>query len=324
MRPVLEVRGLETSFANGRVRAVNSVSFNVNEGETVAIVGESGSGKSVTAMSILRLIPTPGGEITGGEVLFDGQDLLKLDDRQMRRIRGKDIAFIFQEPMSSLNPVLRIGSQMVEPAVIHRLAAGKKRLMELCMSLLEKVRISDPRRRAAVYPHEMSGGMRQRAMIGISLACAPRLLIADEPTTALDVTVQAQILELLREVSQETGASMILITHDLGIVARYAQRVNIMYAGRIVESGRTQEIFINPRHPYTIGLIRSMPGRGAAARKRLQPIPGNPPDMARPIKGCPFQPRCSFAIDRCSEDEPGLEEISPSHHRACWVDTSES
>ena len=320
MKPLLEVSDLRTSFAGGVIKAVNGVSFDVREGETVAIVGESGSGKSVTAMSILRLIPTPGGEITGGKVVFDGQDLLALDDRRMQRVRGKDIAFIFQEPMSSLNPVLRIGSQIVEPAVIHRLKSGAKRLHDLCLGLLEKVRIPDPQRRISAYPHELSGGMRQRAMIAMALACEPRLIIADEPTTALDVTVQAQILELLRDLTRQSRCSMILITHDLGVVARYAQRVNIMYAGRIVESGSTRAIFRGSRHPYTLGLMASMPGLERRAGQRLQPIPGQPPDMARPPAGCPFSPRCSYAVERCHSEMPPLTSVAPDHNKACWVD----
>jgi len=321
-KPLLRVRGLKTVFRqpHGQVNAVNGVTFDVRHGETVAIVGESGSGKSITAMSILRLIPSPPGEIVDGEIEFGGRDLLGLSDEEIRLVRGNEIAMIFQEPMSSLNPVLTIGRQLAEPLMVHKRVQGKQAIRERCLELLRQVRIPDPERRLDAYPHEFSGGMRQRAMIAMGLACEPRLIIADEPTTALDVTVQAQILELLKDLTRTHGTSMILITHDLGVVARYADRINVMYAGRIVERGTAHEIFNSPKHPYTIGLMESMPRLNQPAGTRLQPIPGQPPDLSKLPQGCAFSPRCRFATERCRQEAPPLEQLSEEHWKACWVD----
>jgi oligopeptide transport system ATP-binding protein len=320
-KPLLRVKGLKTVFRQGKnvVNAVDGVSFDVRHGETLAIVGESGSGKSVTAMSILRLIPSPPGEILEGEIEFDGRDLLTLSDEEIRQVRGNEIAMIFQEPMSSLNPVLTIGRQISEPIEVHRRAQGQG-ILRRCLDLLRQVRIPDPAARMNAYPHQFSGGMRQRAMIAMALACEPRLIIADEPTTALDVTVQAQILELLKDLTRQHGTSMILITHDLGVVARYADRINVMYGGRIVERGTAQEIFENPKHPYTIGLMESIPRLDQPVGTRLQPIPGQPPDLSNPPSGCRFHPRCRFAVERCSQELPPLRQLSDEHWTACWVD----
>ena len=321
-RTLLDVQGLHTVFEKdgNEVHAVNQVSFDVKEGEILAIVGESGSGKSITAMSLLRLIPSPPGRIVGGRVLFNDQDLLDLDGEQIRRLRGRDIAMIFQEPMTSLNPSLRIGRQLAEPLRVHG-SVPKEKVRERCLELLRQVRLGDPEKRLDAYPHELSGGMRQRVMIAMGLACLPKLLIADEPTTALDVTVQAQILELLRDLVRANNSSMMLITHDLGVVARYADRINVMYAGRIVERGTAEEIFHHPKHPYTLGLMESMPRLDQAPGSRLTPIPGQPPDLSDPPPGCPFHPRCRFAEARCRSERPPLEQITDNHWKACWVDT---
>ena len=321
-RTLLDVQDLHTVFEKdgNEVHAVNQVSFDVKEGEILAIVGESGSGKSITAMSLLRLIPSPPGRIVGGRVLFNDQDLLDLDDEQIRRLRGRDIAMIFQEPMTSLNPSLRIGRQLAEPLRVHG-SVPKEKVRERCLELLRQVRLGDPEKRLDAYPHELSGGMRQRVMIAMGLACLPKLLIADEPTTALDVTVQAQILELLRDLVRANNSSMMLITHDLGVVARYADRINVMYAGRIVERGTAEEIFHHPKHPYTLGLMESMPRLDQAPGSRLTPIPGQPPDLSDPPPGCPFHPRCRFAEARCRSERPFLEQITDNHWKACWVDT---
>jgi len=318
---LLEVRNLKTYFhSDGSVvKAVDGVSFDVRAGETVAIVGESGSGKTVTALSVLRLIPDPPGEIITGEIRFAGRDLLSLSEAEVRKIRGNRIAMIFQEPMTSLNPSLTVGRQVGEPIEIHQ-RASRKNAWDKCIALLHKVRIPDPEQRANAYPYQFSGGMRQRAMIAMSLACEPELIIADEPTTALDVTVQAQVLHLLKELTRETGAALVIITHDLGVVARYADRVNVMYAGRIVETGQTSEIFNNPKHPYTVGLMNSLPRLDGDVRFALQPIEGHPPDLANLPSGCAFQPRCQYAVDRCLAKPPELSEVNPEHLAACWVD----
>ncbi len=323
--PLLEVRDLKTHFFadGGVVKAVDGVSFDVRPGETVAIVGESGSGKSVSALSILRLIPDPPGEIVGGEIHFEGQDLLELDEEEIRDIRGNRIAMIFQEPMTSLNPVLTIGRQVAEPIELHR-GLDRKTLLDKCIELLRKVQIPDARHRLKSYPHQFSGGMRQRAMIAMGLGCEPRLIIADEPTTALDVTVQAQILELLKDLTRETDASLILITHDLGVVARYADRVNVMYAGRIVERGTARDIYNTPRHPYTIGLMVSVPRLDEAVKTRLEAIDGQPPDLADAPPGCPFHPRCAHAEQRCAQELPPLTQVGGEHWKACWVDVGET
>ncbi len=321
MAPVLQVRGLTTRFrtSGGIVTAVDGVSFDVAAGETLAIVGESGSGKSVTALSILRLIPSPPGRIEAGEVLFEGTDLLKLDDAGIRAMRGNKIAMIFQEPMSSLNPGLTVGMQVAEPIVRHQRSAWANAL-NAAKGLLDSVRIPDSARRLAAYPHQFSGGMSQRVMIAMALACAPRLIIADEPTTALDVTVQAQILDLLKARAVETEAAMIMITHDLGVVARYADRVAVMYGGRIVETAPARDLYRNPRHPYTRGLMASVPRMDAAHDERLVPIDGQPPDLARLPPGCAFAPRCRSAIARCQTERPALVEAAPRHMKACLID----
>ena len=319
MAALLEVRDLHTEFRTGAgtVRAVDGVSYTVERGETVAIVGESGSGKSVGALSILRLIPDPPGRVTGGEVWFDGRDLLKLPEETMREIRGGDIGMVFQEPMTSLNPVLTIGRQLTETVEQHRgldRGAAEKRAVEL----LQLVGIADPRRRLKQYPHQLSGGMRQRVMIAIALSCDPKLIIADEPTTALDVTIQAQILELMRELTRRLDVALIIITHNLGMVARYAQRVNVMYAGRIVESGSAADIYRAPRHPYTIALLRSVPRLDRPRQARLDPVEGQPPDLTRLDAGCAFRPRCRFAVEACGHARPPLEAAGSGHLAACF------
>ena len=322
--PLLAVEELAVRFHTDRgvVPAVDGVSFDVAEGETLAIVGESGSGKSVTAMSILRLIQRPAGEIAGGRVMFEGRDLLQLPERQMQEIRGDRIAMISQEPMSSLNPALTIGLQVGEPLNRHRGTPWPDAL-KAAEEMLCKVHIPGAASRVRAYPHEFSGGMRQRAMIAMALACTPRLIIADEPTTALDVTVQAQILELLKQLTREAGSAMILITHDLGVVARYADRVCVMYAGRVVESGTALEIYEDPRHPYTMGLMASVPRLDDAGRQRLVPIEGQPPDLANMPPGCAFAPRCRFVTDRCRQERPALLSVGPQHMKACFADVAQ-
>jgi len=319
--PLLSVRDLSVSFRTprGTVRAVESLSFDLNAGETLAIVGESGSGKSVTALSLLRLIPDPPGRIDRGEILFEGRDLLKLDDAGIRAIRGDRIAMIFQEPMSSLNPVLTVGTQVGEPIRLHRGASWAVAL-EQVKALLEKVSIPDAASRLHAYPHQFSGGMRQRVMIAMALACAPQLIIADEPTTALDVTVQAQILAILKQITREVNSALILITHDLGVVARYADRVAVMYGGRIVEMAPARELYARPRHPYTRGLMDSIPRLDDASDKRLVPIDGQPPDLARLPPGCAFAPRCRHAVERCRAERPVLAQAGENHYKACFAD----
>jgi oligopeptide/dipeptide ABC transporter ATP-binding protein len=319
MPPLLEVRELRTEFRTGAglVRAVDGISYTVDPGETVAIVGESGSGKSVEALSILRLIPDPPGRIVSGEVLFDGQDLRMLSEEEMRKVRGRDIGMVFQEPMTSLNPVLTIGRQITETLEQHQgadRAAADKRAVEL----LEMVGIADARRRLRQYPHQLSGGMRQRVMIAIALACNPKLIIADEPTTALDVTIQAQILELMKSLTQRLGVAQIIITHNLGVVARYASRVNVMYAGRIVEAGSAEAIYHEPRHPYTVALLKSVPRLDQPRRARLDPVEGSPPDLTKLDGGCAFRPRCRFAVEACGRSIPALEAVGNGHLAACF------
>ena len=321
-QPLLSVRNLVTRFrtARGTLTAVDHVSFDVNAGETLAIVGESGSGKSVTALSILRLIPDPPGQIASGEILFEGRDLLKLSDAEIRDVRGDRIAMIFQEPMSSLNPSLTVGMQVGEPVNLHRKLPWRKAL-DKARELLGMVRMSDTASRVGAYPHQFSGGMRQRAMIAMALACEPRLIIADEPTTALDVTVQAQILDLLKDLAQRTNSALILITHDLGVVARYADRVVVMYAGRVVESAPAAELYAHPRHPYTRGLMASVPRLDGNTDERLIPIEGQPPDLARLPPGCAFAPRCRQASDACRSAPPPLRSIAPLHQLACVLES---
>ena len=318
---LLEVRNLTTRFRTeaGWVTAVHDVSFDLAPGETLAIVGESGSGKSVTALSMLRLIPQPPGEITGDHVMFEGQDLLKASDAELQAIRGSRIAMIFQEPMTSLNPSLTLGVQVGEPLVLHSGATWAAAYAK-AGDLLEKVRIPDARSRVNAYPHQMSGGQRQRAMIAMALACQPKLIIADEPTTALDVTVQSQILALLKDLTRETGAALILITHDLGVVARYADRVAVMYAGRIVETAPARTLYRRPLHPYTRGLLASIPRLDAPAGQRLIPIDGQPPDLAQLPPGCAFAPRCRDVMPACADARPSLQEAAPNHWKACFAD----
>jgi len=319
---VLEVKNLQTVFFtnSGLFRAVDDVSFSVRRGETLAIVGESGCGKSVSALSIMRLVPDPPGRIIGGSVSREGTDLLTLDEAAMRDVRGNRISMIFQEPMTSLNPVMRIGDQIIEAVRLHQKASHKEAWKQ-AVDMLRLVRIPEPERRAQEYPHQLSGGMRQRAMIAMALACRPALLIADEPTTALDVTIQAQILALIVDLQKRLGTGLILITHDLGVVAQTAQRVIVMYAGKKVEEATVEALFETPLHPYTRGLMASMPaviGLGAKTEARLTEIPGMVPSLTKLPPGCAFAPRCKLAIDRCRQAYPPLEETRPNHWAACW------
>jgi oligopeptide/dipeptide ABC transporter ATP-binding protein len=303
---------------DGELRAVDGLSYHVNKGECVAVVGESACGKSVSALSIMRLIPYPPGIIVGGEIIFDGQDVLKLSEAEMRHIRGNRIAMVFQEPTTSLNPVLNIKKQLSETLRLHR-GLDKKTATEESFKLLKLVGIPDPEKRLLDYPHQFSGGMQQRIMIAIALSCNPALLIADEPTTSVDVTVQAQLLEVLNNLRTQFGTSVIIITHNLGVVARYADSVQVMYAGRLVESGPTDVIYSEPRHPYTIGLIASVPRLDLPRKRGLSAIDGLPPNLARLSRNvCPFSPRCKFAIQKCREQRPELEEAGPGHFAACF------
>ncbi len=319
MAPLLRVKDLKTYFftEDGVVKAVDGVSYDVEEGETLGLVGESGCGKSVSALSILRLIPHPPGKIVGGEVWFDGQDLLKVDEDEIRHIRGNRIAMVFQEPMTSLNPVLTIGRQITEALELH-LKLDKDAARRRAAELLDMVGIPDAAKRLNDYPHQFSGGMRQRVMIAMALSCNPKLLLADEPTTALDVTIQAQILEIMARLSRELGTAVVIITHNLGVVARYADRVNVMYAGKIVESASALEVYGHPRHPYTVGLLRSVPRLDQARKDRLEPIEGVPPDLANLPKGCSFAPRCKWRQQICLEQGPPLAMVGEGHMSACW------
>ena len=320
METLLDVRNLQTQFhtSGGVVRAVDGVSWDVKPGETVALVGESGCGKSVSALSVMRLVAAPAGRIVGGEVLFKGRDLLSLPEDEMRQVRGREIAMVFQEPMTSLNPVLSVGRQLTEPCEIH-LGMTPAQSRARAVEILGLVGIADGDRRLRQYPHQFSGGMRQRLMIAMALSCNPALILADEPTTALDVTIQAQILELMKDLSRRLGAAMLMITHNLGVVARYADRVNVMYAGKIVERGTAREIYANPRHPYTLGLLRSVPRLDEPKKAKLAPIQGQPPDLTRLPPGCAFAPRCDFAVDRCRTEVPPLDAVEPTHLSACWL-----
>jgi peptide/nickel transport system ATP-binding protein len=321
--PLLAIEDLRTYFftRDGVVRAVDGVSYSVRAGETLAVVGESGCGKSVTALSILRLIASPPGRIVGGSIRFQGGNLLEFSDQEMRAIRGNEISMIFQEPMTSLNPVLTIGRQIAETLVLHQRLDHKAAMMR-AVEMLRLVHIPEAERRVGQYPHQLSGGMRQRVMIAMALACNPKLLIADEPTTALDVTIQAQILDLMRELKAKTGSAIILITHDLGVVAEMAERVVVMYAGRKVEEAPVEALFGNPQHPYTKGLLSSVPQLGetlkAQPRERLMEIPGMVPSLRSEIVGCAFAPRCPLASDRCRAEAPALEEKQPAHFAACF------
>ena len=316
---LLEIEGLKTQFftSAGTVRAVDGVNYNVEAGETVAVVGESGCGKSVTALSIMRLVADPPGKIVEGEIRFNGTDLISLDEEEMRKIRGRDIGMVFQEPMTSLNPVLSVGRQLTETLETH-FGMSREDADKRAIELLGLVGIAEPERRLEQYPHHFSGGMRQRVMIAMALACDPKLIIADEPTTALDVTIQAQILELMKSLTREMGVAMIIITHNLGVVARYADRVNVMYAGKIVETGTAEEIYHNPRHPYTLALLKSVPRLDLPRGAKLDPVDGQPPDLARLDDGCPFRPRCRFAQDGCANAVPPLAEVREKHWSACF------
>ncbi|MCP5150228.1 MAG: ABC transporter ATP-binding protein [Ectothiorhodospiraceae bacterium] len=318
MPKLLEVEDLRTQFytTEGVVKAVDGITYSVDEGETVAIVGESGCGKSVGAMSVLRLIPNPPGQIVGGQIRFQGRDLLTLDDAEIRKVRGHKIAMVFQEPMTSLNPVLSIGTQLTE-TMMHHLGTTQQEADRRAVELLGMVGIGEPERRLKQYPHHFSGGMRQRVMIALALSCEPRLIIADEPTTALDVTIQAQILELMRDLTKRMGVALIIITHNLGVVARYAERVIVMYAGKIVETGTSEQIYHNPRHPYTIGLLNSVPRMDLHRGKRLVPIEGQPPDLTRLPPGCAYRPRCRWAIADCDRAVPPLAEVADGQLSAC-------
>ncbi|HZG18301.1 MAG TPA: ABC transporter ATP-binding protein [Candidatus Bathyarchaeia archaeon] len=320
MERILEVKDLHVSFHTyaGEVKAVRGVNFHVNRGEAVAIVGESGCGKSVTAQSLMKLIPTPPGEFKKGQILFNGDDLIKKSNKEMEAIRGKDIGMIFQDPMTSLNPTMTIGNQIMEGLIKHQ-GMSKAAARERAIELLTMVGIPQPERRVTQYPHEFSGGMRQRAMIAISLACSPKLLIADEPTTALDVTIQAQILDLMKDLQKKTGTSIILITHDLGVVAEMCDRVIVMYAGKVIETGTVDDIFYNPQHPYTKGLLRSVPRLDLNRDEPLTPIFGTPPDLLKPPVGCGFTARCDSAMRVCQQYDPELTDVSTTQRSACWL-----
>jgi oligopeptide/dipeptide ABC transporter ATP-binding protein len=327
MTVLLDVRDLETRFhvRDGYVYAVNGVSFRLEEGEVLGVVGESGCGKSVTMLSLLRLLP-PAARVEKGQALFKGQDLLQMSTRELRKVRGAQIGMVFQDPMTSLNPVVRIGVQMAEPLIYHR-GMSKAEALERCAQLLDLVGVSDGRSRLRDYPHQLSGGMRQRVMIAMALSCQPNVLIADEPTTALDVTIQAQIVELVKELREEVAAAIIWITHDLSVVAGLADRVMVMYAGLIVEEALVDDLYADPRHPYTIRLLGAMPSVDATRKRRLTSIPGAPPDLVAPPTFCPFLPRCEFAMDRCQTQNPRLapapEAGDPEHRIACWADVRE-
>ena len=320
--PLLRVRDLAVTFGSGdrTVHAVNGIGYDLGRGETMGVVGESGCGKSVSSLALMRLLPKPAARITAGEVIFDGEEILTLSEDAVRELRGNKIAMIFQDPMTSLNPVLSVERQLTEVLETHR-RLKRRGAIDRAVELLELVGIPAARRRLNDYPHQFSGGMRQRVMIAMALACDPELLIADEPTTALDVTIQAQILDLMRIAVSETGTALILITHDLGVVAGMAQMTNVMYAGYIVERAATEELFGRPRHPYTVGLLQSIPRLDAQGRGELVPIQGQPPDLSREIAGCPFAPRCMNVIDRCRVEMPPLEQAPDAangHEVACW------
>ena len=320
--PELLVKNLKVSFSTSKkeLMAVRGISYQLNQGEILALVGESGCGKTVSALSILRLIQEPPGKIMSGEILFAGKDLLKLKKKELQDRRGKDIAMIFQDPMTSLNPVLTIGEQIIETLLRHT-SLSRKKAREKSFRLLEQVEITSPKQKLDQYPHQLSGGMRQRAMIAMALSCSPRILIADEPTTALDVLIQAQILSLLKKIKNDTQMSILLITHDLGVVAEVAERVMVMYAGEIVESGSVNDLFRSPLHPYTIGLMESIPTLESTQQKlsKLKEISGTVPSLSQVPFGCPFHPRCSAAETRCKTDKPKLKKISQTHSVSCWL-----
>ncbi len=320
--PLLDVKGLETQFKtpDGIIHAVNGVSFSLEEGETLGLVGESGCGKSVTMLSVLRLIAMPPGKIVAGEAFFRGQDLLKMSQEEIRHVRGAQIAMVFQDPMTSLNPVLTIGVQMEEPLMLH-LGMNRNQARARSAELLSMVGIPNAKDRLPDYPHQFSGGMRQRVMIAMALSCDPQILIADEPTTALDVTIQAQIIELVKRLRDELGMAIIWITHDLGVIAGLAQRVSVMYGGYLIEEAPVNELYANPQHPYTIGLLGSLPRLDSTRHQRLFSIEGLPPVLYEKPNACPFAPRCKWAMERCWKENPVLETLAPEHRAACWVDT---
>jgi oligopeptide/dipeptide ABC transporter ATP-binding protein len=319
---ILDVQGLETTFKtpDGVVHAVNGVSFGLAEGETLGVVGESGCGKSVTMLSVLGLIASPPGKVVSGKAIFSGQDLIKMSKEEIRHVRGAQIAMIFQDPMTSLNPVLTIGRQLEEPLILH-IGMTKNQARERAAELLTMVGIPNAKDRLNDYPHQYSGGMRQRVMIAMALSCSPQILIADEPTTALDVTIQAQIMDLVKRLRDELGMAIIWITHDLGVVAGLAQRVLVMYGGYIIEESPVKELFANPEHPYTIGLLGSLPRVDEKEHAKLYSIEGQPPVLYQKPNACPFAPRCKWALDHCWNENPPLLEVGPEHRAACWVDT---
>ncbi|MCI0474985.1 MAG: ABC transporter ATP-binding protein [Anaerolineales bacterium] len=319
MGTLLEVKDLRTEFhtQDGVVHAVNGVSFHVDEGETLGLVGESGCGKSVSMLSVMRLIPIPPGKIASGQVMFQGRDLVKVDDEEIRSVRGNKIAMVFQDPMTSLNPVLTINTQISESLELH-LGMTKEQARKRAIELLKMVGIPEAEGRIDDYPHQFSGGMRQRVMIAMALSCSPQLLIADEPTTALDVTIQAQIIDIVKRLKRELGMAIIWITHDLGVIAGLADRINVMYAGFVIESASNKELFGNPLHPYTLGLLGSIPRLDAALKSKLTPIEGLPPDLIEMPKGCPFYDRCHYRTERCANENPPLELGAVRHWTACW------
>lgn len=324
MENLLEIRDLKTSFFThvGEVKAVGGISFTLKKGQAVGIVGESGSGKSVSMMSLMRLL-SDNGKIINGEIIFDNKDLVRLKEKDMEKIRGNDIGMIFQDPMTSLNPVYTIGKQVIEPLMKHK-AMTKTEAYNTALKMLSIVGIPSPEKRMTQYPHEFSGGMRQRVMIAMAMVCNPKLLIADEPTTALDVTIQAQILELMKDLKEKINTSIILITHDLGVVADVCDDINVMYGGLIIEKGSKEDIFYHPKHPYTWGLLKSIPNPKSQLKERLKPIDGQPPDLLKPPVGCPFAPRCEYAMKMCLAKRPPFFNINKYHTSACWLNHSNS
>ncbi len=316
---VLQIKELKTSFFThlGEVQAVRGVSFDLNQGEILGIVGESGSGKSVTCMSVMKLISDPG-RIVSGEILFKGEDLIPKSEKELQQIRGNEISMVFQDPMTAMNPVYTVGNQMIE-VIRHHQKVSKQEAHAIAVKMLSLVGIPSPEERMKNYPHEFSGGMRQRAMIAMALSCNPQLLIADEPTTALDVTIQAQVLDLMKDLQKKLGTSIILITHDLGVIAETCSRVIVMYGGMVMEEGEVSEIFHSPKNPYTVGLLNSVPNPQQQVKERLQPIPGSPPDLLKPPKGCPFCQRCEHAMSICMDELPPLYSVTSTHRSRCWL-----
>ncbi|MBI4765578.1 MAG: ABC transporter ATP-binding protein [Deltaproteobacteria bacterium] len=321
MDPLLQVKNLQTVFNTeyGTINAVDGISYDLREGETLGLVGESGCGKSVSALSIMGLIPSPPGKVVNGEVNFNGRDLLKMTPEEVRKIRGNEIAMIFQEPMTSLNPVLTIGRQIIEPLMIHK-GQSKDTARKNGIELLKRVKIPGAEVRMTAFPHQFSGGMRQRVMIAMGLSCNPKIIIADEPTTALDVTIQAQLLRLMKGLTREFGTALIIITHNLGIVAKYADRVNVMYAGRIIEKASAKRLYADPKHPYTVGLLASVPRLDQNVKKKLLPITGEPPNLINLPPGCSFASRCQYVKEKCLEERPVLRPAADDHEFACWID----